>query len=77
MKEESAFDAMESFTQQRRQHQQVIIVNPDVVVLQRSQYFNKLGTEGHVGTHVSRPQARIKSTSGIGVEGDEVVHHGP
>jgi hypothetical protein len=55
----------------------VVIVDPDEIVLQRTEYFYKFRAKRHVGADVGGPEARIEATSRVGVERDEVMHHRP
>jgi len=77
MEEESTFDSVESFSQERWQHQEMIVVDPDKIILKGDQHFHKTIHKCHVCSNICRPQLRVKTAQGIRVERGEIMQHGP
>ena len=60
MEEESDSEAVEPAAEEGRQHHEVVVMNPDVVVL-RVDNLNDLLEEELVGEHVRLPSATVES----------------
>ena len=76
MEEESEFDPVEPLPQERGENHQMIILNPDVVVLRVDDFHHPVG-EYLVGGDVGLPETAIETVAVVREHGEHIVEERP
>ena len=76
MEKETKFDSVETFPQEGGENHEMVILDPDVVVLGVDDFHHPVG-EDLVGGDVSLPELSVETVTVVGEHGEHVVEERP